>query len=150
MDNQLESALETVKHIKKSNFIGLAHECDVSNNAEVNEVILEICKTSNIEILINNAGIAHVGNIENCKEEDLDRLYNVNIKGVYNCSKAVIPIMKKNKNIHQRTTLPLELHFQLCTKPSMPTRQTITATKNMHVPLPNSEKLKNTTFENSE
>ena len=76
----------------------MAHECDVSNNLEVNQVILEICKTSNIEILINNAGIAHVGNIENCKEEDLDRLYNVNIKGVYNCSKAVIPIMKKNKN----------------------------------------------------
>ena len=98
LDNQLESALETVKHIKKNNFIGLAHECDVSNNLEVNQVILEICKTSNIEILINNAGIAHVGNIENCKEEDLDRLYNVNIKGVYNCSKAVIPIMKKNKN----------------------------------------------------
>lgn len=98
LDNQLESALETVKHIKKNNFIGLAHECDVSNNIEVNQVILEICKTSNIEILINNAGIAHVGNIENCKEEDLDRLYNVNIKGVYNCSKAVIPIMKKNKN----------------------------------------------------
>ena len=98
LDNQLKSALETVKHIKKNNFIGLAHECDVSNNLEVNQVILEICKTSNIEILINNAGIAHVGNIENCKEEDLDRLYNVNIKGVYNCSKAVIPIMKKNKN----------------------------------------------------
>ena len=98
LDNQLESALETVKHIKKNNFIGLAHECDVSNNLEVNQVILEICKTTNIEILINNAGIAHVGNIENCKEEDLDRLYDVNIKGVYNCSKAVIPIMKKNKN----------------------------------------------------
>ena len=57
LDNQLESALETVKHIKKNNFIGLAHECDVSNNLEVNQVILEICKTSNIEILINNAGI---------------------------------------------------------------------------------------------
>ena len=98
LDNQLESALETVNDIKKNNFIGVAHQCDVSNIKEVNQVILEICKTSNIDILINNAGIAHVGNIENCKEEDLDRLYNVNIKGVYNCSKAVIPYMKKNKN----------------------------------------------------
>jgi len=98
LDNQFESALETVNRIKKNNFVGVAHKCDVSNNEEVNQVILEIHKTSNIEILINNAGIAHVGNIENCKEEDLDRLYNVNIKGVYNCSKAVIPIMKKNKN----------------------------------------------------
>ena len=98
LDNKLESALETVNHIKKDNFVGVAHKCDVSNNVEVNQVIHEICKISNIEILINNAGIAHVGNIENCKEEDLDKLYNVNIKGVFNCSKAVIPNMKKNKN----------------------------------------------------
>ena len=98
LDNQFESALETVNDIKKNNFIGVAYQCDVSNIQEVNQVILEICKTSNIDILINNAGIAHVGNIENCQEEDLDRLYNVNIKGVYNCSKAVIPYMKKNKN----------------------------------------------------
>ena len=98
LDNQFESALETIDHIKKNNFIGVAHQCDVSNIQEVNQVILEICKTSNIDILVNNAGIAHVGNIENCQEEDLDRLYNVNIKGVYNCSKAVIPFMKKNKN----------------------------------------------------
>ena len=98
LDNQFESALETINDIKKNNFIGVAHQCDVSNIQEVNQVILEICKTSNIDILINNAGIAHVGNIENCQEEDLDRLYNVNIKGVYNCSKAVIPFMKKNKN----------------------------------------------------
>jgi NAD(P)-dependent dehydrogenase (short-subunit alcohol dehydrogenase family) len=47
--------------------------------------------------LINNAGIAHVGNLEACEEADLDRLYQVNIKGVYNCSKAVISEMKKNK-----------------------------------------------------
>ena len=98
LDNQFESALETIDHIKKNNFIGVAHQCDVSNIQEVNQVILEICKISNIDILVNNAGIAHVGNIENCQEEDLDRLYNVNIKGVYNCSKAVIPFMKKNKN----------------------------------------------------
>ncbi|MGA1772314.1 MAG: SDR family NAD(P)-dependent oxidoreductase, partial [Flavobacteriaceae bacterium] len=35
--------------------------------------------------------------IEQCEEEDLDRLYAVNIKGVYNCAKAVVPFMKKNK-----------------------------------------------------
>ena len=44
---------------------------------------------------MNNAGIAHVGNIENTSEEDIDRLYQVNIKGVYNCIFACIPHMKK-------------------------------------------------------
>ena len=55
-----------------------------------------ISKTASIGILINNAGIAHVGNIEACEEADLDRLYQINIKGVFNCSKAVIPFMKEN------------------------------------------------------
>jgi len=48
--------------------------------------------------LINNAGIAHVGNLENTSEDDLDRLYNVNVKGTYNFMSATIGSMKKNKS----------------------------------------------------
>jgi NAD(P)-dependent dehydrogenase (short-subunit alcohol dehydrogenase family) len=44
---------------------------------------------------VNNAGIAHVGTAETTAETDIDRLYNVNIKGVYNCLHEVIPVMKK-------------------------------------------------------
>ena len=47
--------------------------------------------------MINNAGIGFVGNVEQTTEEDFDRLYNVNVKGVYNCIKAVIPLMKEKK-----------------------------------------------------
>ena len=47
-------------------------------------------KIKQIEILVNNAGIAHIGNLENTAEDDLDRLYQVNIKGVYNCMSACI------------------------------------------------------------
>ena len=54
LDNQFESALETIDHIKKNNFIGVAHQCDVSNIQEVNQVILEICKTSNIDIHVRH------------------------------------------------------------------------------------------------
>lgn len=46
-----------------------------------------------IDLLINNAGIAHVGNVESTEPEDLDRLYQVNVKGMYHCLKAVIPRM---------------------------------------------------------
>jgi NAD(P)-dependent dehydrogenase (short-subunit alcohol dehydrogenase family) len=49
--------------------------------------------------LVNNAGIAHIGNIENTKEEDMDRIYSVNIKGVYNCIQAVIRCMKENGGV---------------------------------------------------
>src|SRR2546427_9649932 len=41
--------------------------------------------------LVNSAGIAHVGTVEQTSEEDLDRLYAVNVKGVYNCMKAAVP-----------------------------------------------------------
>jgi NAD(P)-dependent dehydrogenase (short-subunit alcohol dehydrogenase family) len=50
----------------------------------------------NIDVLINNAGISHIGNLESTEETDLDRLYAVNVKGVYNCSRAVIGRMKES------------------------------------------------------
>ena len=48
-------------------------------------------------ILINNAGIAHIGKADTTSEADFDRIYSVNIKGAYNCLFAAIPLMKANK-----------------------------------------------------
>jgi len=71
------------------------HACNVASGLEVNRVIAEIIEHSaGIDILVNNAGIAHVGNLEQTKEADLDRLYEVNIKGVYNCMLACVEAMK--------------------------------------------------------
>ncbi len=55
--------------------------------------------SNNIDILINNAGIGFVGNIEQTEEKDFDRLYQVNVKGVFNCIKAILPGMKKNGGV---------------------------------------------------
>ena len=71
------------------------HQCNVSDQKNVNETIAAIAKDYKIDILVNNAGIAHIGNIEETNESDLDKLYAVNIKGVYNCIRACIPFMKK-------------------------------------------------------
>ena len=98
IDQNLDAAKKTAEKLNKKGLSAKAYKCDVSNNKNVNKVINEISKTSTIDILINNAGIAHVGNIEACEEKDLDRLYEINIKGVYNCSRAIIPLMIKNKN----------------------------------------------------
>ena len=49
-----------------------------------------------IDILVNSAGISHVGTIETTSEQDFDRLYNVNVKGLYNCLHEAIPLMKEN------------------------------------------------------
>ncbi|MFQ3341792.1 MAG: 2-keto-3-deoxy-L-fuconate dehydrogenase [Flavobacteriaceae bacterium] len=97
LDFNKETAKETVSEIKALNASAEAHICDVANQQNVNEVISKITEKDSVDILINNAGIAHVGNIEAVEENDLDRLYNVNIKGVYNCIKAAIPSMKKAK-----------------------------------------------------
>ena len=96
LDYDIDSANDTAQDIKAQNLLANAYFCDVSNFEEVSKTISSIASLGSIDILINNAGIAHVGNIESCEEEDLDRLYNINIKGVYNCLKVCIPFMKNN------------------------------------------------------
>lgn len=77
--------------INKQGCDAKAHVVDVSNQLDVNKIIYKI---GYVHILINNAGIAHVGNAENTTEEEFDRLYHVNVKGAYNCIHAVLPTMK--------------------------------------------------------
>lgn len=67
------------------------HACDISKQSEVLAVINGI---GTVDILVNNAGIAHIGNVEQTTEVDMDRIYNVNIKGAYNVLHTVVPLMK--------------------------------------------------------
>src|SRR5690625_1831339 len=71
------------------------HSCDVSNQPEVLNCLHEIEK---VDILINNAGVAHVGSLEKCSEDDFDRIMRINVKGAYNVLFGVIPKMKKQKS----------------------------------------------------
>jgi NAD(P)-dependent dehydrogenase (short-subunit alcohol dehydrogenase family) len=94
LDINIDAANQTAEGIINQGFLAEAHKCDVSDYKKVSKIVNQISETSSIDILINNAGIANVGNIEACSEKDLDRLYKINIKGVYNCSKICIPLMK--------------------------------------------------------
>jgi len=69
-----------------------AHACNVAIQAEVDAVFGKIGLP---DILVNNAGIAHVGTVESTGEADFDRLFAVNVKGVYNCLRAAVPRMKQ-------------------------------------------------------
>ena len=51
-----------------------------------------------LDILVNNAGIGHVGTLLTTQGADLDRLYAVNVRGVFNCSKAFAPAMIERKS----------------------------------------------------
>jgi NAD(P)-dependent dehydrogenase (short-subunit alcohol dehydrogenase family) len=88
------SARGGVEKIRAAGGKADAIACDVAEPRQVDAVFPQIAsKLGRIDILVNNAGIAHIGNIERTTEEDFDRLYRVNVKGVYLCARAAVPIM---------------------------------------------------------
>jgi 2-keto-3-deoxy-L-fuconate dehydrogenase len=68
--------------------------CDVSDQGRVKEVFANLAREAPIRILVNNAGVSHVGSLENTRESDFDRIFRVNVKGMYNCMLASIEHMK--------------------------------------------------------
>lgn len=86
-----DAASQTIAEIG-SEGIAVAHSCDVSNQQQVLDTIKKI---GSVDILVNNAGIAHVGNVETTTEQDFMRIFNVNVRGAYNCLFAAIPVMKE-------------------------------------------------------
>ncbi|MBD0823789.1 SDR family NAD(P)-dependent oxidoreductase [Aestuariibaculum marinum] len=98
LELNVDNAEVTKSEIESDGGKAAVHQCNVVNQTDVVEVINKIAEESGIDILINNAGIAHIGNVENTPEADLDRVYSVNVKGVYNCIFASVPHMKAKKN----------------------------------------------------
>jgi len=72
--------------------------CDITKSSEVNGMVDQVQKAfGRIDILVNNAGIIRRGTIETVTEEDWDRVIEVNLKGTFNCCKAVAGIMKQQR-----------------------------------------------------
>lgn len=99
LDINEENAKTVAGDIRQQGGKASFKKVDVSKQKEMIAIVEAIAQeTGRIDIIVNNAGIAQVGNLENTSEEDLDRIYSVNIKGVYNGMLAVIGIMKKQKS----------------------------------------------------
>jgi 2-keto-3-deoxy-L-fuconate dehydrogenase len=94
LDLNESAAAETCKHIVALGGSASVHVCDVTNQAEVTTTFQKLCRTERVQILINNAGISHIGTVESTSEADFDRVVQVNIKGFYNCMHAVVGHMK--------------------------------------------------------
>src|SRR5580704_2999853 len=73
-----------------------AYSCDVSQRDNVEVVFNKISEETHIHILVNNAGISHVGSLEATSEEEFDKVFSVNVKGMYNCMYASVAYMKAN------------------------------------------------------
>ena len=90
----MNNAIEVVKEIEQVKGKAFAHQCNVAIQKEVH-VVFE--KIGSFNILVNNAGIAHIGKADTTTETDFDNVLQVNVKGVYNCINAAIPQLRKTK-----------------------------------------------------
>jgi len=87
---------DTVAEIEKKGGEAIFVKTDVSVSAEVNQVCKQaVDRFGGIDILHNNAGIQHYGTVVSTSEADWDRVLNINLKGMFLCSKACIPEMMK-------------------------------------------------------
>jgi 2-keto-3-deoxy-L-fuconate dehydrogenase len=93
LDLDSEAAEQVAQEIRKDNGKATAHKVNVSDQQQVMQVLDKIGK---VDVLVNNAGIAHIGKADTTEERDFDRVINVNVKGVYNCIRSVIPIMRES------------------------------------------------------
>jgi 2-keto-3-deoxy-L-fuconate dehydrogenase len=90
-----DTATETIRSIQSAGGSATPYACNVADQSAVKEVAAKIvAQTGRIDILVNSAGIAHIGKLENTTEADLEKIFHVNVKGVYNTMFAVIGQMK--------------------------------------------------------
>jgi len=94
LDLNLKDAEGTCQQIAAAQGSAEAHVCDVTNQKQVIAAFQQLAAQGPISILVNNAGISHIGTVESTSEEDFDRVMRVNVKGFYNCALAVVSHMK--------------------------------------------------------
>jgi len=97
-DILLEKATETAKEIETMGRKAMAVRVDVSKFQDVDQMVDAILKQlGKIDILVNNAGITRDKLILRMSEEDWDAVLNVNLKGTFNCTRAVVRHMAKQR-----------------------------------------------------
>ena len=98
-NNSFESARILSSSLNNRGLSTMIIKADVSNKLETDILVKEtMYKFGKIDVLINNAGISKIGTIDDIDEIDVERIFNVNLKGVYNCCKSATPIMVNQKS----------------------------------------------------
>lgn len=96
-DIALEAATATTASLLQENDVpSIAVQGDVTKKADTNRIVQEALKNfGNIHILVNNAGVLRPTPVIDIEEEEWDWVVDVNLKGTYMCSRAVLPFMRK-------------------------------------------------------
>jgi NAD(P)-dependent dehydrogenase (short-subunit alcohol dehydrogenase family) len=96
VDIDEERAKSTAREIVKCGGRAASHLCDVANQGSVRDLFGRLARENPIQILVNSAGVSHIGKLESTSEAEFDRIFRVNVKGIYNCMYAAIDAMKAN------------------------------------------------------
>lgn len=91
LDIAAAAALESVELVVAAGGAARAVECDVSDTVSVNAAFASL--TQPLDILVNSAGVSHIGTLSSTDEAAFDRLYRVNVKGIYTCCRAAVAQM---------------------------------------------------------
>jgi len=101
LDLDAAAARSTAEAIAADSGKADAKACDVGDAASVSATFAAIAaERGRIDILVNSAGIAHIGTLATTSEADFDRVFRVNVKGVYLCCQAAIgPMLKQGQGV---------------------------------------------------
>ncbi len=94
-DHNTATVQATADRIRAAGGAAEAFELDVTSEAHCASAVARV--GGPLDVLVNNAGIGHVGTLMTTRGEDLDRLYDVNVRGVFNVSKAFLPGMLERR-----------------------------------------------------
>ncbi len=94
LDLDNDAVDQIITEIKANDGRAFGHVADVTNQQKIKEVFNQV---NGVDVLINCAGISHIGKAVTTTEEDFERIFKVNVKGVYNCIHEAIPLMQENK-----------------------------------------------------
>lgn len=96
LDIDEKKAQSCVSEIRQLHKAAETFSVDISKLNDVEEAIRTVSQSNKrIDVLVNSAGIPHIGSLETTSEKDLEKIFMVNVKGVFNAMKAVVPFMKQ-------------------------------------------------------
>lgn len=94
LDKNADAGKSVTNEINSNNGSAESYGCDMADWEQVQQIMMEIHKEHHsIDILVNNAGISHIGTLDTTSSEDFQKLFDINVKGVFHGMKAVVPYM---------------------------------------------------------
>jgi NAD(P)-dependent dehydrogenase (short-subunit alcohol dehydrogenase family) len=96
LDVDEAAAAATCDEIIAAGGMATPHLCDVTSQAFVEARLEKLFSVERVHILVNNAGVSHIGNVESTTNEDFDHVFRINVKGFYNCMHAMVGHMKNS------------------------------------------------------